>query len=129
MRSADVDQILPNITGMFPRLSKTKSMTFGRSKIVSNILIRCPIASDDINSLCDFFDFVENLWNQTQTQKVLILPELMGHRMRMYDTGLERPKVILLVFESHRNTPVTLGNTLSTYVDLSVDQNVQKFVY
>ena len=55
--------------------------------------------------------------------------EWMSHPTRMFDTVLEHQKVILLVFESHRNTPVTLGNTLSTYVDLSVDQNVQKFVY
>ena len=55
--------------------------------------------------------------------------EWMSHPTRMFDTVLEHQKVILLVFESHRNTPVTLGNTLPTYVDLSVDQNVQKFVY
>ena len=110
MRSTDVDQMLPNITGMFLWLFKTKSMTFGRFKTVSNILIRCPIVSDEINTLCDFLDFVENLWNQTQTQKVLISSETMGHLMRMFDTVLERPKVILLVFESHRNILVMLGN-------------------
>ena len=82
-------------------------MTFGRSKTVSNILIRCPIASDDINSLCDFFDFVENLWNQTQTQKVLILLDAIGHCMRMFDTVLERVKAILLVHENH-----TVGTSL-----------------
>ena len=98
-------------------------MTFGRSKTVSNILIRCPIAFDEISSLCDFFDFVENLWNQTQTQKVLISSEAMGHRMRTLDTVLERPKVILLVFESHMNIPVMLGNIWSTSIDLIVDQN------
>ena len=118
MRPTDVDQMLPNITGMFMWLSKTKSMTFGRSKTVSNILIRCPIASDDINSLCDFFDFVENLWNQTQTQKVLISSETMGHRMRVFDTVLERPKVILLAFESHMSIRVMLGNIWSASVDL-----------
>ena len=96
-------------------------MTFGRSKTVSNILIRCPIAFDEINILCDFLDFVENLWNQTQTQKVLISSEAMGHLMRMFDTVLERLKVILLVFESHRNIPVMLGNIWSTSVDLTVD--------
>ena len=90
-------------------------MTFGRSKTVSNILIRCPIASDEINTFCDLLDFVENLWDQTQTQKVLTSPEAMGHRMRMFDTVLERPKVILLVFESHRNILVKLGNTWSTF--------------
>ena len=121
MRSTDVDQMLPNITGMFLRLSKTKSMTFGRFKTVPNILIRCPIASDEINTLCDFLDFVENLWNQTQTQKVLISSEAMGHLMKMFDTVLECPKVILLVFETHRNIRVMLGNIWSTSVDLIVD--------
>ena len=67
MRSTDVDQMLPNITGVFPLLSKPKIMTFERSKTVSNILIRCSIASDKINILCHFLDVVENLWNQTQT--------------------------------------------------------------
>ena len=42
---------------------------------------------------------------------------------------LERQKVILLVFESHRNTPFNLGNTLSTSVDLRVDQNAWKYGY
>ena len=111
MRSADVDQMLPNITRMFLRLSKTKSMTFRRSKTVSNILIRCLIASDKINTLNDFVDFVEKLWIHTQTQKMLTLSEVMRHRMRMFDTVLERPKVILLVLESLRNITVILGNT------------------
>ena len=66
----DVEQMLPHITGMFLWLSKTKSMTFGRSKIVSNIIIWFLIASDQINSLCDFLDFVGNWWNQTQTKSV-----------------------------------------------------------
>ena len=96
-------------------------MTFGRSKTVSNIIIRCSIASDEINNLCDFLDFVENLWNTPQTQKVLISSEAMGHRMRMFDTVLERPDVILLVFESHRNIPVMPGSIWSTSVDLTVD--------
>ena len=98
-------------------------MTFGRSKTVSNILIRCPIAFDEISNLCDSFDFVENLWNQTQTQKVLISSEAMGHRMRMFDTVWKRPEVILLVSKSHRNILVMLGNNWSTYVDLIVDSN------
>ena len=123
MRSTDVDLMIPNIKGMFLRFSKTKSMTFGCSKTVSNILIRCLIAFDEINNLCDFLDFVENLWDQTQTQKVLTSSEAMGDRMRMFDTVLERPKVILLVFESHRNIPVMLGNIWSTSVDLIVDKN------
>ena len=74
--------------------------------------------------MCNFLDFVENLWNQTQTQKVLLSSEAMGHRMRVFDTVLERPKVILLVFESHRNTLVILCNTWSTSADLIVHQNV-----
>ena len=111
MRSTDVDQVLPKMTGMLLGLSRTKSMTFGRSKTGSNILIRYPIASDEINSLCDFLDFVEILWNQTQTQKVLISSEAMGHRTRMFDTDLEHQKVILLIFESRRNIRVSLGST------------------
>ena len=94
-------------------------MTFGRSKTVSNILIRCPIASDEINNLCDFLDFVENLWNQTQTQKVLISSEAMGHHMKTVDTVLERPKVILLVLESRRSISVMLGNIWSTLILLT----------
>ena len=47
----------------------------------------------------------------------------------MFDTVLEHPKVILLVFESHRNIPCNLGNTLSTSVDLRVDQNAWKYGY
>ena len=96
-------------------------MTFGRSKTVSNILIRYLIASDKINMLNDFVGFVEKLWIHTQTQKMLTLSETTRHRMRMFDTVLERPKVILLVFESHRNIPVMLGNIWSTSVDLIVD--------
>ena len=123
MRSTKVDQVLPNIKGMFLGLSKTQSMTFGRSKTVPNILIQCPIASDKINSLRDFVDCVENLWNQPQTQKVLVSSEAMGHHMKMFDTVLERPKVNLLVFESRRNITVMLGNIWSTFVDLIVDLN------
>ena len=121
MWPTDVDQVLPNITGMFLWLSKTKSMTFGRSKTVSNILIRSPIASDEVNTFCDLLDFVENLWNQTQTQKVLISSEAMGHLMSMFDTVLDCPKVILLVLESHRNIPKMLGNTWSTSVGFIPD--------
>ena len=78
------------------------------------------MAFDEINNLCDFLDFVENLWNQTQTQKVLISSEVMRHRMRMFDTVLDRPKVILLLFETHGNIPKILGNTWATIVDLIV---------
>ena len=121
MRSTDVDQMLPNITRVFLRLSQTKSMTFWRSKTVSNILIPCPILSVEIKNLCDFLDFLQNVWNQIRTQKVLISSEAMGHDMRMFDTVLERPKVILLVFESHRNIPVMFGNIWSTSVEPTVD--------
>ena len=96
-------------------------MTFGRSKTVSNILIRSPIASDEINTFCDLLEFVENLWNQTQTQKVLISSEAMRHRMKTFDTVLERPMVTFLVFESHKSIPVMLDNIWSTFVDLIVD--------
>ena len=51
----------------------------------------------------------------------------MGHLIRMLDTVLEYPKVILLVFESHRNIPVMLGNIWSTSVDLIVDSNQYKY--
>ena len=57
----------------------------------------------------------------TQTQKVLISSEAIEHHMRMFDTVLERPKVIFLVFESRRNIPKILGNTWSTFVELIVD--------
>ena len=96
-------------------------MTFGRSKAVSNILIRSPIASDEVHTFCDLLDFVENLWDQTQTQKVMASSEAMGDRMRMFDTVLERSKIILLVFERHKNIPVILGNIWSTSVDLIVN--------
>ena len=92
-------------------------MTFERSKTVSNIHIQCSIAPDEINSLCDFLDFVENLWNQTQTQKVLISSGVMEHCMVMFDTVLERSNVILLVLESHKNILVMLGNIWSTFVN------------
>ena len=121
MRSTDVDQVLPKMTGMFLGLSRIKSMTFARSKTVSNILIRCLMAYDKMNTLNDFVDFVEKLWIHTQTQKMLTLSEAMRHRMRMFDTVLERPKVILLVCESHRSILVMLGNIWSTYADLIVE--------
>ena len=61
MRSTDVDQALPKMSGMLLGLSRTESMTFGHCKTVSNILIRCFIVSDKINTLNDFVDFVEIL--------------------------------------------------------------------
>ena len=57
----------------------------------------------------------------SKSQKVLTSTEAIRHCMRMFDTVLERLKVILLVFESHRNIPVMLGNTWPTSVDLIVD--------
>ena len=96
-------------------------MTFWCDKVVSTILIGCLIASDKINTLSDFVDFVEKLWIHTQTQKMLTLSEEMRYPMRMFDAVLERPKVLLLVFESRRNILVMLGNIWSTFVDLIVD--------
>ena len=52
---------------------------------------------------------MENLWNQTQTQKVLILSEAMEHRMRMFDTVFERPEVIFLALERYRTISVIFG--------------------
>ena len=115
MRSTDVDQVLFIMTKVFLWLSVAITMTFGRSKTLSNILIRCPIASDEINNLCVFLD------SKTQTQKVLISSEAMGHHMKTFNTVLKRPKVILLVFESRRNISVMLSNIWSTSVDLIVD--------
>ena len=43
--------------------------------------------------------------------------------MKMLDTVLERQEVILSVFESPRNIPVSLENTGSTSVDFTVDQD------
>ena len=63
----------------------------------------------------------------TQTQKVLISSEAIEHHMRMFDTVLERPKVILLVFENHRHIHVMLGNTWEISVDLVVDKNQYKY--
>ena len=123
MKSITVDQVLPKMTGMFLGLSRIKSITFRHSKTLSNILIRCLIAHDKINTLNDFVDFVGKLWIETQTQNILILSEAMRHRMRMFDTVLERLKVILLILESPRNIPVILGNTWSTSVDPIVAQN------
>ena len=40
--------------------------------------------------------------------------------MSVFGALLERPKVILLVFESHKNILEMLGNTWSTFVVLIV---------
>ena len=93
----DIDQVLPNITGMFMWLSKTKSITFGRSKTLSNIFIWCPIASNEINTFCVCVWFHKFSTKSKKSHKLLISSEEMGHHMRMFDTVLERPKAILLV--------------------------------
>ena len=129
MRSTNVDQVLPNISGMFLWLSKTKSIIFGRSKTVSNILIRCYIASDDINNFCVCDWFHKFSTKSKKSHKLLISSETMGHGMKMFDTVLERPKVIVLVCESRRNTLVMLHNIWSTSVGLIVDLNQLKYEY
>ena len=115
MRSTDVDQMLANITGMFMWLSETKSMTFRLSKTVSNILITCPIASEEIHTFCVCVWFHKFSTKSKKSHKLLISSEAMGHRMRMLDTVLERPKFILFIFASHMN--VMLGNIWSLFVD------------
>ena len=52
---------------------------------------------------------------------------LLKHPMRILDTMLEHPRVLLIVLKSHSGIPCSLNNTLSTSVDLSVDQNVSKY--
>ena len=61
--------------------------------------------------------------NLASFHKMLISSQAMMYPTRMIDTVLEHLKVIILVFESHRDIPVSLGNTWSTFVDLNVDQN------
>ena len=70
-----------------------------------------------------FFGFSGKFAESNTHKKVSISSETMRHQMRMFDTVLERPKVILLVLESLRDIPVILGNTWSTSVDLMVAQN------
>ena len=120
MMSTNIAQVLPKMIVMFPGLSRTKSMTLGHWKTVSNILIGCLIASNKINTLNDFVGFVRKLWIHTQTQKMLTLSGAMRHLIGMFDTVLERPNVIILVLESPRNIPFILGNTWSTSVDIIV---------
>ena len=70
--------------------------------------------------------------NLASWHQISILSEttrLFRHPIGMLGTILERQKVMLLVFESHRNTPFNLGNTLSTTIDLRVGQNVWKYGY
>ena len=111
MRSKDVDQVLSKMTRMFPWILGIKSMPFGCSKTVSKILNGCLIASGKINSLSDFQDFVGRLWIHPQAQKMLIFSEAMRHHLRIFDTGLEHPKGILLIPKIHGNILVILGNT------------------
>ena len=62
--------------------------------------------------------------NLASWYQISILSEttkLFRHPIGMLGTILERQKVMLLVFESHRNTPFNLGNILSASVDFSVD--------
>eukprot|EP00493_Phyllostaurus_siculus_P001988 UN01998 len=56
-------------------------------------------------------------------QKMLISSEVMGHRMRLFDTILELPNVVFLL-ESHRSISCILGNIWSTSVDFIVDFNI-----
>ena len=122
MRSTNVDQVIPKMKRILLWLFRTTSMTFRRSKTVSNIFIGFLIASDEINNLCDFLDFVGKLWIHPEVQKMLISSEAMRNPMKMFDTILERLNVILLVPKSHRSILFILGNTWSTFVDLIVNQ-------
>ena len=120
--------MLPSITGMFLWLSKTNNRAFRRSKTVSNILIRCPNGSDEITIfvfLCESTIFPQN---STQLHKLLIWSETLRHRMKMSDTVLEPPKVILLVLESHRTISANLGNTRSTYENALQSSEFQDFL-
>ena len=99
MRSNDVDQVLSIMNRVFLWLPVTKTMTFGRSKTLSNILIWCLIAFDEINNLCDFLDFVEKLWIHPQTQKIMILSQVITYLMRMFDMVLKCWKDIILIFQ------------------------------
>ena len=92
MRSTDVDQVLSTMTRMFLCLSVTKTMTFGRSKTLPNILIWCLIAFDEINNLCDFLNFVEKLWIHPQTQNIMILSQVITYPMRVFGMVLKCSK-------------------------------------
>ena len=59
----------------------------------------------------DSTNFPQNPRNDT---KCWSRQEAMRHRMKMFDTALERPKVILLVLKSRRNITVMLGSFWST---------------
>ena len=64
-----------------------------------------------------------------KSHRLLISSKAMRNHMRMFDRALKRPKAIVLVTESHRNTLVIMDNTWSTSVDLIEDKNVSKFEY
>ena len=72
----------------------------------------------------NFFCADVTIRNLASLHKMLISSQAMMHSIRMFDTVLEHPKAMLLVFESRRNIPVSLGNTWPTFVDPNVDQNV-----
>ena len=99
MRSTNMNQVLPQMKSILLWLFGTKSMTFRRSKTVSNIFIGFLIASDEINNLCDFLDFVEKLWIHPQTQKIIILSQVITYPMRMFDMVLKCSKGISLIFQ------------------------------
>ena len=88
---------------------------FRRSKTVSNIPIQYLIASDETNTFCVCVWIHYFSTKSTISHKLLVSSEVMTHCIGTFDTVLERPKVILLLFESHRTTPVILGNTYATY--------------
>ena len=115
MRSTDVDQVLSIMTRMFLRLPATKTMTFGRSKTLSNILIWCIIAFDEITNLCDFLDFVENLWIHPQTRKIMILSQVITYPMWMFDMALKCSKYIILIFKRAYWGFCTFKNTTTNY--------------
>ena len=83
------------MSGTLIGLSRTQSRTFERSKNVSSTLIRWLNASDKINTLSDFVDFVEKVWIHTQTQKILTLSETMKHHMRILNTVLDPSKAVV----------------------------------
>ena len=75
-------------------------MTLGRSKTLSSTRIWCLIAFDEINTLCDFLDFVGKLWIYPQMQKIMILSQvIIAYPMRMFDMVLKCSKDIILIFQ------------------------------
>ena len=99
MMSTDVDQVLPIMKRMFLWLSVIKTMTFERLKTLSNILIWCLIAFDEIHNLFDFLDCVEKLWIHPQTQKSMILSQAMTYLMRIFDMLSKFSRIINLIFK------------------------------